>query len=171
MAARADTQLSAVDSCRRYPLAELIGTLKELYPLTAKATLPSQHTSAVDAGTDDSSSTTTSSSDDVSSSSSSKKKRRSHSDDFVVIEYVLLKDVNDTDADAHRLLELLSEVYCMINLIVFNPHEGTAFQRSEEQQVRKGCGYIAMQCHGVSCNVVLQAGCEWRGPLCCCLLC
>jgi hypothetical protein len=52
-----------------------------------------------------------------------------------VIEYVLLKDVNDTDADAQRLLALLSEVYCMINLIVFNPHEGTAFQKTDEAQV------------------------------------
>jgi 23S rRNA (adenine2503-C2)-methyltransferase len=55
-----------------------------------------------------------------------------------VIEYVLLKDVNDTDADAQRLLELLSEVYCMINLIVFNPHEGTAFQKTDEAQVIAG---------------------------------
>jgi 23S rRNA (adenine2503-C2)-methyltransferase len=55
----------------------------------------------------------------------------------VVIEYVLLKDVNDSDADAGRLLDLLADVYCMINLIVFNPHEGTAFQQTDEAQVGK----------------------------------
>jgi 23S rRNA (adenine2503-C2)-methyltransferase len=57
-------------------------------------------------------------------------------DDFVVIEYVLLKGVNDTREDAQRLLELTKGIYCMINLIVFNPHEGTKFQRTEEEQVR-----------------------------------
>lgn len=30
---------------------------------------------------------------------------------------------------------LLSDVYCMVNLIVFNPHEGTRFQRSDDEQV------------------------------------
>jgi adenine C2-methylase RlmN of 23S rRNA A2503 and tRNA A37 len=39
--------------------------------------------------------------------------------------------------DARRLLDLLSDVYCMVNLIVFNPHEGTRFQRSDDDQVRK----------------------------------
>lgn len=39
------------------------------------------------------------------------------------------------EADARRLLELLADVYCMVNLIVFNPHEGTRFQRSEDEQV------------------------------------
>jgi hypothetical protein len=37
--------------------------------------------------------------------------------------------VNDTEEDARRLLELTRGIYCMINLIVFNPHEGTQFQR------------------------------------------
>jgi hypothetical protein len=39
--------------------------------------------------------------------------------------------------DARRLLDLLSDVYCMVNLIVFNPHEGTRFQRSDDEQVRQ----------------------------------
>lgn len=113
-------------------MAELIGTLKELYPL-------SSNTDAAEADSSRSSSDTATSSS--SSSSNQKRRRRSaRSDDFVVIEYVLLKDVNDSDADAHRLLELLSEVYCMVNLIVFNPHEGTAFQKTEEEQVWHLCG-------------------------------
>ena len=44
---------------------------------------------------------------------------------FVVIEYVMLRGVNDTAGDAQRLSELLADVYCMVNLIVFNPHDGT----------------------------------------------
>ncbi len=44
--------------------------------------------------------------------------------------------VNDSQADAARLLELTRAMYCMVNLIVFNPHEGTQFQRSADDDVR-----------------------------------
>lgn len=44
--------------------------------------------------------------------------------------------MNDTQEDAARLLELTRDMYCMINLIVFNPHEGTQFQRSSDDDVR-----------------------------------
>ena len=58
-------------------------------------------------------------------------------DRFVVIEYLLLKGVNDSPEDAHRLLSLLKNVYSMVNLIVFNPHDGAAqFERSREEDVR-----------------------------------
>ncbi|GLI63461.1 hypothetical protein VaNZ11_006434 [Volvox africanus] len=57
-------------------------------------------------------------------------------DDFVVIEYVLLAGVNDTLEDAQRLLALTSDIYCLVNLIVFNPHEGTPFIRSADESVR-----------------------------------
>ncbi|KAG2436286.1 hypothetical protein HXX76_006597 [Chlamydomonas incerta] len=57
-------------------------------------------------------------------------------DDFVVIEYVLLAGVNDTLADAERLLALTSDIYCLVNLIVFNPHDGTQFKRSADDDVR-----------------------------------
>jgi 23S rRNA (adenine2503-C2)-methyltransferase len=57
-------------------------------------------------------------------------------DRFVVIEYVMLRNINDTAEDATRLAELLREVYCMVNLIVFNAHEGTQFKGSEEESVR-----------------------------------
>ncbi|KAK9804264.1 hypothetical protein WJX72_003906 [[Myrmecia] bisecta] len=53
----------------------------------------------------------------------------------VLIEYVMLRGVNDTLEDAHRLLKLLANVECKINLIVFNPHQGTRFRASELDQV------------------------------------
>ena len=34
-----------------------------------------------------------------------------------------------------RLLELTSRIYCMVNLIVFNPHEGTPFRGSSRPAV------------------------------------
>jgi len=53
----------------------------------------------------------------------------------VTIEYVLLKDVNDTDEDARRLARLLKGLRCKINLIPFNPFPGTTFKRPPEERV------------------------------------
>ncbi len=39
----------------------------------------------------------------------------------LTFEYVLLKDVNDSDDDAHRLRKLLSRIRCKVNLIPLNP--------------------------------------------------
>lgn len=56
-------------------------------------------------------------------------------DQFVVLEYVMLSGVNDSPEDAARLVHLTSGIYCMVNLIVFNPHEGTPFKRSSDEAV------------------------------------
>lgn len=77
-------------------------------------------------------------------------------DDFVVIEYVMLKGVNDSLADAHRLVELLRNVHCLINLIVFNPHEGTVFRQSEEADVRTFRGVLIQA--GRKCTVRWSKG-------------
>jgi 23S rRNA (adenine2503-C2)-methyltransferase len=47
----------------------------------------------------------------------------------------MLRGVNDTLEDAKRLGALLKKVYCAVNLIVFNPHEGTLFQASHMADV------------------------------------
>lgn len=44
------------------------------------------------------------------------------------IEYVLLRGVNDTAADARRLVKLLQPLRCKVNLIMFNPHEYLHFE-------------------------------------------
>nr|WP_305731166.1 23S rRNA (adenine(2503)-C(2))-methyltransferase RlmN [Trichlorobacter ammonificans] len=46
----------------------------------------------------------------------------------ITIEYVLLGGLNDTPEDARRLVRLLSDIPCKINLIPFNPHEGADFK-------------------------------------------
>ncbi|MEW5306884.1 MAG: hypothetical protein WDW36_009321 [Sanguina aurantia] len=86
---------------RKYPLAELLGTLREAFP-TGKL----------------------------------------KGDNFVIFEYVLLSDVNDTVADAERLRDLTADIYCCINLIVFNPHDGTAFRRSTDAAVKAFRGVL-----------------------------
>jgi 23S rRNA (adenine2503-C2)-methyltransferase len=53
----------------------------------------------------------------------------------VTIEYVLFKGVNDSDDDAHRLMALLKGLPCMINILMFNPFPGSAFERPDEKRV------------------------------------
>ena len=45
------------------------------------------------------------------------------------LEYVLIRDVNDTDADAKRLRKLMSRLPCKLNLIPFNEIEDSEFRR------------------------------------------
>jgi 23S rRNA (adenine2503-C2)-methyltransferase len=52
----------------------------------------------------------------------------------VTIEYVLFKGVNDSLDDARRLTELLKDLPCMINILLFNPFPGCSFERPEEQR-------------------------------------
>ncbi len=53
----------------------------------------------------------------------------------LTIEYVLLKDLNDTPADARRLAQMLRNLKTKINLIPFNPHEGCEFKRPKDSTV------------------------------------
>jgi 23S rRNA (adenine2503-C2)-methyltransferase len=54
----------------------------------------------------------------------------------LTFEYVLLGGVNDTDDDARRLLKLLKGLPARVNLIPWNPFEGTAYARPEDERVR-----------------------------------
>lgn len=53
----------------------------------------------------------------------------------VLIEYTMMDGINDGPEDAESLLALLRGVKCKINLIVFNPHEGTIYKASTQQNV------------------------------------
>jgi 23S rRNA (adenine2503-C2)-methyltransferase len=53
----------------------------------------------------------------------------------VTIEYALFKGVNDSDQDAGRLMELLSGLPCMINVLTFNPFPGAGFEPPDEKRV------------------------------------
>lgn len=54
----------------------------------------------------------------------------------ITFEYVLLKDINDSDADAVRLAKLLAPLRCKINLIPFNGFEGSSYQAPSEERVK-----------------------------------
>jgi len=51
--------------------------------------------------------------------------------DRITFEYVLIKDVNDTPADAKRLIRLLANIRCKVNLIPFNETEGLDYRQPE----------------------------------------
>jgi len=53
----------------------------------------------------------------------------------LTFEYVLLKDVNDTDADARRVVKLLGNLNCKVNLIALNPGPGIPFGTPEAARV------------------------------------
>jgi 23S rRNA (adenine2503-C2)-methyltransferase len=55
----------------------------------------------------------------------------------ITFEYVMLKDINDSDADARELVRLLSGIPAKINLIPFNPWPGTNYDCSSSSRIEK----------------------------------
>jgi len=54
----------------------------------------------------------------------------------ITFEYVMLKDVNDSDADAKRLIKLIQGIPAKINLIPFNAWPGAPYQRSDWKRIK-----------------------------------
>ena len=55
----------------------------------------------------------------------------------ITFEYVMLKDVNDSDADARRLVKLIAGIPAKINLIPFNEWPGSPYERSDWERIEK----------------------------------
>ena len=55
----------------------------------------------------------------------------------ITFEYVMLKGVNDSLADAKALVRLLKGIPAKINLIPFNPWPGTTYECSDWEQIEK----------------------------------
>src|SRR4051812_40840953 len=55
----------------------------------------------------------------------------------ITFEYVMLKGVNDSLADAKALVRLLKGIPAKINLIPFNPWPGTSYECSDWEQIEK----------------------------------
>ena len=54
----------------------------------------------------------------------------------ITFEYVMLKGVNDSDADARRLVKLIAGIPAKINLIPFNEWPGAPYQRSDWARIK-----------------------------------
>jgi 23S rRNA (adenine2503-C2)-methyltransferase len=53
----------------------------------------------------------------------------------ITFEYVMLKGVNDSLADARELVRLLADIPAKVNLIPFNPWPGVSYECSEGRQI------------------------------------
>jgi 23S rRNA (adenine2503-C2)-methyltransferase len=53
----------------------------------------------------------------------------------LTFEYVLLKGVNDADADARRVVKLLARLNCKVNLIALNPGPEIPYQTPDPERV------------------------------------
>ncbi|KAF5188707.1 Dual-specificity rna methyltransferase rlmn [Thalictrum thalictroides] len=65
----------------------------------------------------------------------------------VLFEYVMLAGINDSIDDARRLIDLVQDIPCKINLISFNPHSGSQFKPTSDEKM------IEFR------NVLAEAGC------------
>jgi len=54
----------------------------------------------------------------------------------ITFEYVMLRDVNDSDEDARRLVKLIEGIPAKINLIPFNEWPGAPYRRSSNNRIR-----------------------------------
>ena len=55
----------------------------------------------------------------------------------ITIEYVLIDGVNDSPELARKLTKLLSDISCKINLIPFNPFEGSNYKRASKNNINE----------------------------------
>jgi 23S rRNA (adenine2503-C2)-methyltransferase len=55
----------------------------------------------------------------------------------ITFEYVLLRGVNDSEADARALCRALRGIPSKVNVIPFNPHPGSEFDRPDDAAVKK----------------------------------
>jgi 23S rRNA (adenine2503-C2)-methyltransferase len=84
-------------------------------------------------------------------------KRRSR----IMFEYVMLAGVNDSVADARRLLKLLAPLRAKINLIFYNPFEGSNLRTSPRAAVET---FQAILKHGnLTATIRESRGLDHRG--------
>jgi 23S rRNA (adenine2503-C2)-methyltransferase len=61
----------------------------------------------------------------------------------ITLEYVMLKDVNDSPADARALIRLVEGLPCKFNLIPFNPWPGAPFEGSSMRTIGRFADRLA----------------------------
>lgn len=74
----------------------------------------------------------------------------------ITFEYVLLRDVNDSLADAKRLVKLLHGLRCKVNLLPFNEIPEAPYRRPTDDAVQRFWTWLVE--HGVSASVRQSRG-------------
>lgn len=67
------------------------------------------------------------------------------------LEYILLKNFNDTIQDAKELVSFCRKVPSKVNVIEYNPIEGGEFQKSDAQATEDFCNYLRSK--GIIVNI------------------
>lgn len=65
------------------------------------------------------------------------KEYQKNTGDRVTYEYLLIKELNDSEENAHELADLLKGTLCHVNVIPVNPVKECGFERPEEDRIRK----------------------------------
>ena len=65
--------------------------------------------------------------------------------DRVTFEYVMLQEVNDEPEHAKQLAEILKDMPGKVNLIPFNPFQGSDFKRSSNNRIHRFRNYLQEQ--------------------------
>ena len=55
----------------------------------------------------------------------------------ISLEYILLKNVNDSMEDAKQLVRVARRIPCRVNIIEYNPVEGTGFEKASEENTQR----------------------------------
>ncbi len=74
----------------------------------------------------------------------------------ITFEYVMLKDFNDSIADAARVVKLIRGIPSKVNLIPFNEHSGADFKRPDDARVKAFQRYLLDG--GVTATVRISRG-------------
>jgi len=74
----------------------------------------------------------------------------------ITFEYVMLKGINDSIADAKALVKLLKGIHAKINLIPFNPWKGTAYESSSWKTIEKFGDFLNNE--GYACPIRTPRG-------------
>ncbi|MDR1614645.1 MAG: 23S rRNA (adenine(2503)-C(2))-methyltransferase RlmN [Campylobacteraceae bacterium] len=74
----------------------------------------------------------------------------------VLFEYLMIKGINDSMDSAKKLVKLLNGIKAKVNLIYFNPHAGSEFQRPNEKDVMAFAEFL--NSHGLLCTIRQSKG-------------
>ncbi len=71
----------------------------------------------------------------------------------ITIEYILIDGVNDSPELARQLTKLLSNISCKINLIPFNPFDGSDYKRSTDKNIYAFKNYLVNKGYITTCRI------------------
>lgn len=74
----------------------------------------------------------------------------------IMFEYLLIAGVNDGKRHAEELVRLLSGIRAKVNLILFNPHEGSTYRRPSVEDAVKFQDILSAK--GITCTVRQSKG-------------